>query len=83
VIALLRANRVLRAATLVLVALGVAVHLWVATRAGLVLIAIGVGAHLAAALLGRHWWARRQREQSMDGSAVRLGGGEDRSTGAS
>ncbi len=60
---LLRANRILRAATLVLIAAGVAVHLWLATRTGLVLIAIGVVAHLAAALFGRIWWKRRQRDQ--------------------
>ena len=61
---LLRANRILRATTLVLIAVGVVVHLWLAKNAGLVLIATGVVAHLTAALVSRSWWRRRRHADS-------------------
>lgn len=51
-------NRTLRIAFALLLAAGVAVHLWISTQVGLAMVAVGLVAHLAAALAGRRWLAR-------------------------
>ncbi|MFJ9610337.1 hypothetical protein ACIRS1_28820 [Kitasatospora sp. NPDC101176] len=57
-------HRVLRIVALPLAVGGLAVHLWLGTKAGLAVAGAGLAAHLVAAFLGRRWLERRDRAMS-------------------
>ncbi|WP_443324670.1 hypothetical protein [Streptomyces sp. 7N604] len=48
----------MRIAFALLLAAGIAVHLWVSSQAGLGMVAAGFTAHLGAALVSRRWLVR-------------------------
>ncbi|PBC71110.1 hypothetical protein BX265_5690 [Streptomyces sp. TLI_235] len=50
---------VLRLSAIALVPAGLALHLWLGTKAGLALAAVGALCHVAAGTLGRRWLRRR------------------------
>jgi hypothetical protein len=59
-----RANRLLRLATLLLIVAGLIAHLAIGTAIGLGLAAAGLLAHIAAAIVGRWWWRKHTQAGS-------------------
>jgi hypothetical protein len=66
-----RANRLLRLATLLLIVAGLVVHLAIGTTVGLGLAAAGLLAHVAAAIVGRWWWRKRTQAGSRPNKLAR------------
>lgn len=58
----MRRGALLRLGSAILVAAGVVLHLWLGSMVGLWIAATGLLAHAAAAVLGRRWLRRRDRQ---------------------